>query len=231
LLLEFCIGFIGLRFFIEIEEVSADKDLVLFFRGDYRMKFLMVASLLGLLACNQAKQEPIKAKSAKVSASADDNASSSSDSSSSDTATGTDDSSDSSSASTASSSSSSNSTKTSGSSATEKANEVIGTVAGKAKELTAAFDLLKKAAAANISCDSVADCTILPYGAKPCGGPEGYLVLSKKNAQVASGVVATLAAGYATLSATIASQTGTAGTCSLELPPIPACEAKLCVKK
>lgn len=185
------------------------------------MKIFVLFSLLSLLACSQAKQETVKAKKVQA-ADAESKAATNGDDKS--IPTEEDEGASANDGDKAADGSSSDSLK-------DKVSDAAGLAAAKAKELGSAFDLLKNAASANLSCESASDCSIVEYGSKACGGPEGYLVLSKKNVQVASGIVTTLNTAYTTLSATIQAQTGVVSDCSLALPPTAACVAKVCVKK
>lgn len=188
------------------------------------MKFLVLFSCFTILGCSQPKEEAVKAKTVQAADSDSSHSKSNSKDAAVDDASKDEDNSAAEDSDKAADGKSSDSLK-------DKVGDAAVLAAEKAKQLGSAFDLLKSAAAANLSCESSSDCSVVEYGSKACGGPEGYLVLSKKNVQVASGIVSTLNMAYTTLSATIQAQNGTVSNCALELPSSVACVSKVCVKK
>ncbi len=96
------------------------------------------------------------------------------------------------------------------------------------KELTIAFEIMKKSVLASLSCETSNDCLIMPYGIKNCGGPDGYFIGSKKNALNTSGISTALVLTYSALSAAANSQIARSDKCSLEVPPVVACVQSKC---
>ncbi len=76
-------------------------------------------------------------------------------------------------------------------------------------------------------CADSTDCTAIPLGAKPCGGPWGYLVYSRSS--VDSARLATMAREYTEYNAELNQRWGWISTCDLARMPRPACKDGRCV--
>lgn len=69
----------------------------------------------------------------------------------------------------------------------------------------------------DVSADNIAQCEIIAYGSKPCGGPDTYLLYSTKNTNEAS--LIDLVARYTTLDEQIETEQGVASTCDITAVP------------
>jgi hypothetical protein len=105
-----------------------------------------------------------------------------------------------------------------------------GTPAGPANPAAeASVDVLRqiREQAADLSCDVSQQCHTLPLGAKPCGGPEGYLPWSSKNNDGAA--LRDLAARHTALRRAENARSGMLSTCSVTPDPGATCRAGRCV--
>lgn len=76
-------------------------------------------------------------------------------------------------------------------------------------------------------CTADGDCTMIALGAKPCGGPWGYLVYSP--ATVDTVQLRALADAYTTFNVELNARHGTASDCALQPVPEPVCRDGRCV--
>lgn len=77
------------------------------------------------------------------------------------------------------------------------------------------------------SCKGDAECAVLPLGAKPCGGPWGYLVYSP--ATVDTTQLFVLADAYTAYNLELNAKHGMASDCAIQPEPQPACRNDRCV--
>ncbi|CAF0781824.1 unnamed protein product [Didymodactylos carnosus] len=80
----------------------------------------------------------------------------------------------------------------------------------------------------DLSCQSSSDCFVQPTGARTCGGPNGYLILSHLNKQVTT--IIQLAKQTETLEQQYNQQTHIISICSIAIPPTVSCTNQQCVK-
>ena len=71
-------------------------------------------------------------------------------------------------------------------------------------------------------CSVDSDCRALPMGARPCGGPSGYLPYSIRGTD--EGPLARLSADHRKLSEELNLQRQAVGTCEVAAEPVPYCE-------
>ena len=81
----------------------------------------------------------------------------------------------------------------------------------------------------NNSCNGADDCASIAWGAKPCGGPWGYLVYAPSNIDVAR--LQQLVAEYNQLQAEVNQLTGATSDCAVVVEPELDCLDDLCVAK
>ena len=76
-------------------------------------------------------------------------------------------------------------------------------------------------------CDDVSSCALLPFGAKPCGGPWSYLVYSKTTVDEAE--LENLVARYNAFEAEVNRRYGRMSDCSVPPQPVLGCVDGTCV--
>lgn len=78
----------------------------------------------------------------------------------------------------------------------------------------------------DLSCQSDADCSALPVGAKSCGGPERYEIVSNNNA--AMNQIKYIAAEITASQEAAQQSTGSVSTCSIVAEPTASCVNNAC---
>lgn len=103
------------------------------------------------------------------------------------------------------------------------------TKANSDEQSTAPQDLYAKIqkAASNQGCTSDADCELLPMGAKPCGGPEGYMAYSKNNSDEAQ--LQKMAQNYKESRQKYNEDNQVMGTCVVTPKPLVSCVRNQCM--
>jgi hypothetical protein len=94
----------------------------------------------------------------------------------------------------------------------------------------AAYGSIDALVRADLSCQASVDCTAIALGSRACGGPNGYVVVSKTNMFVANGVVQLLATDTTSIEKSLNYLLGVGSICAYEMPPATACVAKVCTK-
>jgi hypothetical protein len=85
---------------------------------------------------------------------------------------------------------------------------------------------LHEMAEANLSCEADSDCLLYPAGSKACGGPTQYIIASTKNEYLP--YVEYLAKLLTEKEHQFNARYHVISDCSLRMPPVPVCEAKIC---
>ncbi|MCQ8880101.1 hypothetical protein NQT69_19050 [Pseudoalteromonas shioyasakiensis] len=85
-----------------------------------------------------------------------------------------------------------------------------------------------KSLTADLSCDTSAQCQVLPVGSRACGGPSSYLVFSTKNSD--SEKVEQIAKRITSLESQLNAQTGMMSICQHLTAPAAQCSSNKCVK-
>ena len=81
----------------------------------------------------------------------------------------------------------------------------------------------------NNSCNGADDCASIAWGAKPCGGPWGYLIYAPSNIDVPR--LEQLVAEYNELQAEVNQLTGATSDCSVVIEPELECVENRCAPK
>ena len=86
----------------------------------------------------------------------------------------------------------------------------------------AAIDVEVRTRIGAAACSVDSDCRALPMGARPCGGPSGYLPYSIRGTD--EGALSRLSDDHRRLSAELAAQRPVVGTCEVLPEPVAYCE-------
>jgi hypothetical protein len=93
------------------------------------------------------------------------------------------------------------------------------------KLIAARNDELLKLAATNLSCATNTECEVIEVGRKACGGPRGYVVISKRN-DVSK--LQALSTELINLEKELILREGLVSTCEFIMPPSYACVDSVC---
>lgn len=98
----------------------------------------------------------------------------------------------------------------------------LADVPPEAQELREQMSTLRQAIVREVgvpSADDVSQCGVVPFGAKACGGPQSYIVYSRKVTNEER--LKSLTAQYAQLEQEWNHRNKVISTCSMALPPVP----------
>lgn len=95
-----------------------------------------------------------------------------------------------------------------------------------ARVINATITAAQTLASADLSCTKTTDCVVIALGSKACGGPNGFLVASTKNATIRQ--IRALAKQSEALEAGFNLRYGIVSNCMVAAQPSPSCVAKVC---
>jgi hypothetical protein len=97
----------------------------------------------------------------------------------------------------------------------------------KADEISSRYQLITEMAARDLSCATDADCSVVALGAKGCGGPNSYALVSTLNADIEQIEVLAIELEQVERAYNL-EQTNVVGNCSIVMPPEVACVSNIC---
>jgi len=93
-------------------------------------------------------------------------------------------------------------------------------------QIASRYSLIEQLVSQDLSCQSDADCAVVPLGSQACGGPKDYIVASVINAEFEK--IQLLATELAQAESEFNASSQVVSTCMMRMPPQARCAQNLC---